>query len=52
VRRVTEYFELDEEPMLPLAAAFEVGGWMSEFVMPDELVPVFVEAAAKFAVTE
>ncbi len=52
VRRVTEYFELDAEPMLPLAAAFEVGGWMSEFVMPDDLVPVFVDAAAKFAATE
>ena len=51
-RRVTEYFELDAEPVLPLAAAYEVGGWMSEFVMPDELLPVFVDAAATFAATE
>ncbi len=51
-RRVTEYFELDAEPVLPLAAAFEVGGWMAEFVMPEELVPIFVDATAKFAATE
>ena len=47
-RRVAQYHKLDYEPTLPLGAGYEVGGWMSEFVMPPELRAVFVRAVTKF----
>ena len=47
LKRLVDIEGLDEEPTVPLYAYYETGGWMSHFVMPEDLVPVFQAAAAR-----
>jgi len=47
LKRLTETEGVDQELSVPLYAYYESGGWMSHFVMPEDLVPLFQTAAAQ-----
>lgn len=52
LRRLVDHGDLPEGALVPLSAAYENGGWMSSFVMPETLVPMFKEALVAASLTE
>jgi hypothetical protein len=47
LKRLTEAEGVDQELSVPLYAHYESGGWMSHFVMPEDIVSLFQAAAAQ-----